>query len=230
VAGADGITCAKHTELRGLIDRKVAVGEFTAISDNCDGLKVEQTMTKIETIDITGTDKVKAITTEVESAIRTPRGLMDSLTAFVKNTFDPKGMFMPMWNLVDAEGNCYIYMTPFDGPDSKDAVEMIIRNACTAHNIVMIGFMSETWVASAPASMSEADAKKMVPSEMPNRKECVFFFVEHIEGGGIAGQAMIERDTNGDGILQPYVELTGTRWQGRFSNFFHRPKKGQSVH
>lgn len=37
VAGADGITCAKLTEVKATIDKRVADGLFTATSDNCEG-------------------------------------------------------------------------------------------------------------------------------------------------------------------------------------------------
>lgn len=39
VAGSDGITCAKHTELRDLIDSRVEEDTFIAIGDNCEGLQ-----------------------------------------------------------------------------------------------------------------------------------------------------------------------------------------------
>ena len=37
VAGADGITCAKHTSLKLTIDARI--NKMTAKGDNCDGLK-----------------------------------------------------------------------------------------------------------------------------------------------------------------------------------------------
>lgn len=37
--GSNGFECAKHTALKGELDARVASGLFTAISDNCEGLK-----------------------------------------------------------------------------------------------------------------------------------------------------------------------------------------------
>lgn len=36
--GAGGFECAKHTNLRDTIDRRVEAGSFTARGDNCKGL------------------------------------------------------------------------------------------------------------------------------------------------------------------------------------------------
>lgn len=37
VAGVGGITCAKLTEMKVVIDRRVEEGRFTAQGDNCEG-------------------------------------------------------------------------------------------------------------------------------------------------------------------------------------------------
>lgn len=41
VMGRSGFECAKHTEIRSLIDRRVAAKQFRAVGDNCDGYTQE---------------------------------------------------------------------------------------------------------------------------------------------------------------------------------------------
>lgn len=38
VAGTSGIECAKLTSMKETIDQRVETGQFTATSDNCDGV------------------------------------------------------------------------------------------------------------------------------------------------------------------------------------------------
>jgi hypothetical protein len=38
VVGPGGFACAKHTDLRAIIDKRVAAGTFRAQGDNCPGL------------------------------------------------------------------------------------------------------------------------------------------------------------------------------------------------
>jgi hypothetical protein len=44
IAGPGGIECAKHTDLRNLLDKRVAAGTFVAQGDNCAGLKPTETV------------------------------------------------------------------------------------------------------------------------------------------------------------------------------------------
>src|SRR6185295_10523944 len=131
-------------------------------------------------------------------ALKTVDDVLLSMTSFVTKTYDPKGELMPMWTLVDKDGQCFVYVTPFDGEDSKDAVNNLIRSMCRKHNATMIGFMSEVWTYKAPKGTSPEDARRIVPSEQPDRQEAVLFIAETIDGECRFGHMAIIRNAEGD--------------------------------
>jgi hypothetical protein len=174
---------------------------------------------------------IAAEASNIHTSMSSIDDVMRNMITFVQTTYDGKGEIMPMWTLVDKNGQCYVYLTPFDGEDSKQAVDMMIRQQCAVRDIVMIGFMSEVWTYSAPAGTSEEEARRIPPSERPDRKEAILFIAEHINGEHRSAHMVIERDAEGTGILQPYTERDNhTKMTGRFVNFFHRKPADQAVH
>lgn len=152
------------------------------------------------------------------------RKLMDHMIAFARSAFEETGQLMPMWHLVDAQGQSSIYMTPFNGDDEKTLTGTFIRAMVKKHNAIRIGFMSETWVASYPEGTSEKDAQKIMPSEHPERKEALYLTCEEIDGTNYSAFIDISRDADGKGILGKTDETTMNATTGRFTNFFERPK------
>lgn len=97
----------------------------------------------------------------------------------------------------------------------KDAFAYSVRVAAKTVGATLVATIYEAWLADV-SGLPKEDAHKVRASKQPNRKEIVLISIEGREGVTVH-QALITRDENGKGTLQPFEDIGVEKVEGRLS-------------
>lgn len=154
--------------------------------------------------------------------MKTNQEVMDMMRSFVEKSYDPKEMMLPMWTLIAEDGTVIPIMTPFTNDTEKEITSLIIKKLVKENHGVRLGFLSETWMVSQAEApeLTHENAKDIVPSEHPQRREGILLLVEDKFGKHLSGWYEIKRDDKGNGSLSPFRSGIFDNVSGRFGEMF----------
>lgn len=84
------------------------------------------------------------------------------------NGSDPDDVSLTNFIAANEEGKLFVYVTPFDGEDSKRAVVSLLRGEFKKHNVVHYVMATEAWVSK---QKIDEERKYETASEDPNRAD-----------------------------------------------------------
>jgi hypothetical protein len=87
-----------------------------------------------------------------------------------------KKELMPVFLLVAGNGDRIIVGTPFVNDDDKDRAAHVVRGLIREHHVARYSFLSEGWRAVQPPGWEHGQPIGLMPSQRPDRQECVIAF------------------------------------------------------
>jgi hypothetical protein len=152
--------------------------------------------------------------------------LVEFANATAEETFK-MGEHLPVW-LLETEEDIQIVATPFGSYREKEAVAFFLRNVIPHLGVIRFAFITEAWTYSARAD--EVDiVNPTLPSEHPDREECVFIIGEDTNGEDMFLARMIIREPGKPPRLaapEKLDQMTNVL-SGVFDNLLGRPRVAQ---
>lgn len=139
--------------------------------------------------------------------VTTLKELFDYQIGFARRWFEGEGDISPMWVGQDEEGTIYpLVVQEFDSPAVKMEAITTVKEIFREFKVVRCVSMVEAWLLKAPKPTGPIDIDKLpVPSESPDREECILLQGEGIGEESLSGLIPITRDKDGKGILGEYM-------------------------
>jgi len=105
----------------------------------------------------------------------------------------------PMWMLRGLDGSVEIIATPWGGPEQKHLTVEAMRSVMRKRQIIAYSLLVEAWFAHAERDEVNADGtiKGPMPSQRPDRKECVCILAQDHYGARRNLHLEIIRDKSG---------------------------------
>jgi hypothetical protein len=135
--------------------------------------------------------------------MNTLREMLDFASPLIGDRFARHGIIYPLWHVVEGDGNHAIKTDV--GPD-KDTAALLMRTYFMLVRARRYLFIDEAWVAVANLDQAEKAMRYATLgrlSEYPDRRECVMFSGEDINGDTIMAHRFILRPEHGKPSLAP---------------------------
>ena len=135
--------------------------------------------------------------------MNTLRQMLDLASPLMERRFAAHGQIYPMWHVVDGSGNHHIQT---DVAPDKDTAAILMRAYFMLVRARRYLFIDEAWMAA--VGLDEAEKVQRYAalgklSEFPDRRECVMFSGEDINGDTIMAHRYILRPEHGKARLAP---------------------------
>lgn len=112
------------------------------------------------------------------------------------------GEILPMWHIVDRDGNHDLIMTPWHSPTEKSIMLTALRETFRERGVTRYAFMSEAWEATVQ-SREQAEAWAQRVHDHPDRRETLTVVAEDRCGRDIVGHYYILRPEHSRAKLSP---------------------------
>lgn len=158
--------------------------------------------------------------------MKTIDALMEHMKSFAQTAFTDSGSIMPMWTLISENGQIIPVVSPFGDDSEKQLTVVVIRRMIVEFNVVMIGFMAETWIVDSKddPTITNETMHDITPSQHPQRREGIMLVVENIYGKSAFGSFEINRDQDEKATLGEFTLMPGESHGGTFSGLFGKPE------
>lgn len=87
-----------------------------------------------------------------------------------------RDQLVPVFLYQKGDGNIQIIGTPWSNPVEKQISAMAVKAAMQRDRATRYSFVCEAWMAATPKDMPLSEAKKIKPSQHPDKEECVIAF------------------------------------------------------
>ena len=126
--------------------------------------------------------------------------LFDVAAMNAKRIFEDSGEVLPMWHVVDGNGDNLLLATPWTSDEEKRDIIVKLRELFRLRKVKRLVFMVEAWIAAVRAD-SEGETPR--PSEHPDRREVIIINAEDRDGSNLYGMYYILRPEHGPPTLSP---------------------------
>jgi hypothetical protein len=139
-----------------------------------------------------------------EHATRVMVGLQDELT--------------PAWLLITAKGDIEIFATPWGNNREKHLVIETMRDVMREKHAAAYSMLTEAWMLRVTGDAAKGEYKGPMPSESPDRQECVVIMAANRDGEH--RYETLETVRGAEGKCVELRQLSGTedRFTGVFDN------------
>lgn len=159
--------------------------------------------------------------------MNTLRAMLDFASPMIAERFAKTGMIYPMWHVVTGDGK---HVIKTDVAPDKNTASILMRAYFYMVNARRYLFIDEAWVVA--AKMDQADTVTRYAalgklSEYPDRRECVIFSGEDINGESVMAVRYILRPEHGKATLSPLEieDFEKGASYGRFVNMLHTEQR-----
>jgi hypothetical protein len=136
-----------------------------------------------------------------------------------------KAEIQPSWLLVTGKGDIEIFMTPWGNSREKRLVIETMRDVMREKRVSAYSMLTEAWMLRVPGVTSEKEYTGPMPSESPDRQECVVMMAANKAGEHRYQTMETVRDAEGKCIELRQLSSVEDRFTGVFDNLLDKREK-----
>jgi len=151
--------------------------------------------------------------------MNTLRQMLDLASPLMEQRFAKTGQIFPMWHVVEGDGS---HTIKTDVAPDKDTEAVLMRAYFALVRARRFLFIDEAWMAAVGMDQAETVqryAKLGKLQDFPDRRECVIFVGEDINGDTIMAHRYILRPEHGKATLAPLEMLEKDFLKQSFGRF-----------